>query len=452
MLFKQYRSVGLAHFSYMIADQGQATIIDPSRDIDGYLNDAKTAGFQIDQVLETHRNEDYVIGSCEVETATGAKIFHADSQWDYKYGQPAENGQEFWVGRLKLEALHTPGHTPGSMSYVLHDPDGNPWIIFSGDSLFSGDVGRVDLLGRDRLAEMASHMYDSLFNKIIPLGDGIIVCPAHGAGSVCGSEIAERTWTTVGLEKRLNPKLQVETLEEFIELHAKMLERPPYFQQMEVLNLSGAPIMGRLPQLKPLMPEAFEKSSCNSQVVDTRDQVSFAAAHVPGSTSIWEEILPGFAGWFLSYEKPVAFVCDPDDIEEITRMMVRMGFDNLDGYLNGGMVAWARAGKPLDSIDLLSAQAFCDLMKNEEYPFLLDLRGTDEIKGDGLKNGTNIHLTHLLENLESIPMDHKVIPLCTSGYRSMIAASLLKKAGWANLVVPVGGLGAWRALNCDFEL
>ena len=295
-------------------------------------------------------------------------------------------------------------------------------------------------------------MYDSLFNKIIPLGDGIIVCPAHGAGSVCGSEIAERTWTTVGLEKRLNPKLQVETLEEFIELHAKMLERPPYFQQMEVLNLSGAPIMGRLPQLKPLMPEAFEKSSCNSQVVDTRDQVSFAAAHVPGSTSIWEEILPGFAGWFLSYEKPVAFVCDPDDIEEITRMMVRMGFDNLDGYLNGGMVAWARAGKPLDSIDLLSAQAFCDLMKNEEYPFLLDLRGTDEIKGDGLKNGTNIHLTHLLENLESIPMDHKVIPLCTSGYRSMIAASLLKKAGWANLVVPVGGLGAWRALNCDFEL
>lgn len=452
MLFKQYKSAGLAHFSYMIADQGEATIIDPSRDIDGYLRDAAMAGYHIDQVLETHRNEDYVIGSCEVEAATGARIFHADGQWEYQYGQPTENGQEFWVGRMKIKAMHTPGHTPGSMSYVLHDPDGNPWIIFSGDSLFSGDVGRVDLLGEDRLEEMAGYMYDSLFNKILPLGDGIIVCPAHGAGSVCGSEIAERTWTTVGLERRLNPKLQVETLEEFIDLHGKMLERPPYFRKMEVLNLSGAPIMGRLPELRPLMPEVFEKASRNSYLVDSRDQVSFAGAHVPGSISMWEEILPSFAGWFLGYDKPVAFVCDPGDIEEITRMMVRIGFDNLAGYLNGGLVGWAGAGKPIDSIKMLSVEEFCDLMKSEEDPFVLDVRGDEEIKGEGLKHGKNIHLTELLENLDSVPKDRKVIPLCTSGYRSIIAASLLKKSGWENLVIPVGGLGAWRALKCDFEL
>ncbi len=246
--------------------------------------------------------------------------------------------------------------------------------------------------------------------------------------------------------------MQVETLEEFIDLHGKMLERPSYFRQMEVLNLTGAPIMGRLPELRPLMPEAFEKASCNSHVVDTRDQVSFAGAHVPGSISMWEEILPSFAGWFLNYEKPVAFVCDPDDIEDVTRMMVRIGFDNLAGYLNGGMVGWAGAGKPIDSIKMLSVEEFCDLMKSDENPFVLDVRGEEEISDEGLKHGKHIHLTELLENLDSVPKDRKVIPLCTSGYRSIIAASLLRKSGWENLVIPVGGLGAWRALKCDFEL
>ena len=233
-----------------------------------------------------------------------------------------------------------------------------------------------------------------------------------------------------------------------------MLERPPYFRQMEVLNLTGSLIMGRLPEMRPLilMPGAFEKSSSNSQVLDTRDQVSFAGAHVPGSISMWEDILPSFTDWFLNYEKPVAFVCDPDHIEEIARMMVRIGFDNFVGYLKGGMVGWAGAGKPIDSIKLLSVQELCDLLKREEDPFLLDIRGDDEIKGEGLKHGKNIHLIQLLENFDSVPKDRKMIPLCTSGYRSMIAASLLKRAGWENLVIPVGGLGAWQTLKCDFEL
>jgi len=452
MLFEQYRSEGLAHFSYLIGDQGQAVVIDPRRDVDAYLRDAAAGGYHIGCVLETHRNEDYVIGSCELQAATGAMIFHADGQMAYQYGVQVEDGQEWTIGRLKIRAIHTPGHTPGSMSYLFHDPDGNPWVIFTGDALFSGDVGRVDLLGEDRLTEMAGLMYESIFNKILPLGDEIIVCPAHGAGSVCGSEIAERTWTTIGLERRLNPKLQVSSKAEFIEKHGKMLERPPYFRKMEILNLEGAPILGRLPALRPLMPVAFAKAIENGQIVDTRDQTAFGAAHVPGSLSIYSEILTNFAGWFLNYETPLAFVCNQTDVDAITRGMVRIGFDRLAGYLKGGMVGWTQAGKSIGRIETLAMSDFCNLMQSDHPGFLLDVRGAEEIKDGGLKHGQRIHLTQLSAHLDSIPQEQKVLPLCTSGYRSMIAASLLRQAGWEDVAVPLGGLGAWKAFGCEVVL
>lgn len=452
MIIKQYLSKGLAHFSYMIADGGQAIVIDPRRDIDCYLQDAAAGGFHISDVLETHRNEDYVIGSVELEAATGAHLFHADGQWDYEYGEPVQEGQEWRVGRLVVRALHTPGHTPGSMSYLLHDPDGNPWVLFSGDALFSGDVGRVDLLGEARLEEMANLLFDSLFNKILPLGDGILLCPAHGAGSVCGSSIAERTWTTIGLERLHNPKLQVNSKAEFLALHAAMLKRPPYFRMMEKLNLTGAPILGRLPQLKPLMPDAFEIATQSAQVVDVREPISFSKAHVPGSLSILADALASFAGWFLNYEDPILFVCDPQGVEEIIRVMLRIGFDALSGYLGGGVVAWAKAGKPLASIQNLSVDEFCRVMQNTEMKMVLDVRGKEEIKGKGLKTAKQIELTELLHHLDEIPRDRSIYTLCPSGNRSMIAASLLRRAGWDDVGTLIGGLSAWKAYGCDFEL
>jgi len=452
MIFKRYISEGLAHYSYLIADQGQATVIDPRRDIDDYLRDAANEGCHIHHVLETHRNEDYLIGSLELEAATGAVLFHADSQWDYQYGTAVQEGQVWQTGRLKIEAIHTPGHTPGSMSYLLCDPEGNPWMIFTGDLLFSGDVGRMDLLGEDRLSEMAGLLYDSLFNKVLPLGDSIIVCPAHGMGSVCGAEISERTWTTIGLEKQHNPKLKVGSKEEFIAKHAKILERPPYFRNMERLNLEGPPVLGRLPVLRPFQPTAFAEAAKSAQVVDTRGQVSFAAAYVPDSLSIWKARLSNYAGWFLQVDQPILFVCDPADTEEIVRKMVRLVFDNLAGYLEGGIVGWTKAGKTFKSIALLTMKAFCDLMQSDTEKLLLDIRGEDELKGAGLQHGKHIHLTQMPGNLEDLPVDLPIIPLCTSGNRSMIAASILSKAGWEDVRVPVGGLGAWRASGCDFEL
>lgn len=452
MIFKRYISEGLAHYSYLIADEGQATVIDPRRDSGVYLRDAADAGCHIDHVLETHRNEDYLIGSLELEAETGAEIFHADSQWEYQYGFPVQDGQVWQTGRLKIKAIHTPGHTPGSMSYLLHDPEEIPWMIFTGDLLFSGDIGRMDLLGEDRLFEMAGLMYDSLFNKILPLGDSTIVCPAHGSGSVCGAEISERNWTTIGLEKQHNPKLKVNSKEEFVAKNAKMLDRPPYFRKMERLNLEGPPVLGRLPILRPLQPNAFAEIAETAQVVDTRDQVSFGAAFIPGSLSLAEAQLPSYAGWFLNYDQPVMFVCDPADTEDIVRKMIRLGFDQLSGYLKGGIVGWSSAGKALEAITVLSIDAFCNLMKSDTETLLLDVRGEDEFTGEGLQHGEHIKLNELSQQMAGLPDDRPIIPLCASGHRSIIAASILYKAGWKDVIVPIGGLGAWDSFGCDFEL
>ena len=452
MLFKRYESEGLAHFSYLIADQNEAVLIDPSRDIDEYLDDAYHNGYQITCVFETHRNEDYLIGSSEVMARTGAKVYHADGQWDYAYGQAVEDGQTWQVGRLRIKAIHTPGHTPGSMSYLLFDPDGHPWIVFSGDSLFSGGVGRMDLLGEDRLEEMAKAMYHTLFEVLLPLGDGVIVCPAHGAGSVCGSEIAERTWTTIGLERQLNPYLQANSEAEFIEKFAKMLERPPYFKNMEVLNLQGAPVLGNLPRLKPLSPEAFKKASTDAQLIDTRDQISFGGGFIPNSLCIRESLLANFAGWFLDSEKPILLVSDPNSSETIVRSLIRQGYDRFAGYLYSGIVSWAKAGQAVETLAVLPVPDFCNALKTEPEKIILDVRTEDEIVDGGLTHGLRIPVTHLQENLSAIPKNKPLFIVCPSGNRSILAASLLKNAGWTDLKVLAGGLTAYDAFGCDYEL
>jgi hydroxyacylglutathione hydrolase len=299
---------------------------------------------------------------------------------------------------------------------------------------------------------MASLLYDSIFNKILPLGESIILSPAHGAGSVCGSKISERTWTTIGLEKQFNPLCQVKSEGDFIDLHARMLDRPPYFRKMEVLNLAGPPLIGRLPHLTPLSPQHFGEMIPTAQVVDSRDQVSFGGGHIPGSLSMWDAVLSGFAGWFLDYDNPILFVCDPEITEDIVRKMLRMGFDNLAGYLRGGMVSWVVSNQPIERISLVTAEQLCESMKKGEDQFLLDIRAEDEFAGQGLKNAEHIHLTQLLDNLDLVPKNKPVIPLCRSGNRSMLAASILKQQGWRDVKLLTGGLSAWRVNKCDFDL
>ena len=459
MILERLASTGLAHYSYLIGDRNQALVIDPRRDVDDYIKMATGAGMRIAYVLETHRNEDYFVGSMELAARTGAQVWHADGQWDYQYGLPVTAGQRWKVGRLEIEALATPGHTPGSVSYLLHDPDGIAWMLFCGDALFAGDVGRIDLLGRDLAAENAGLLYESLFSRILPLGDEVILCPAHGSGSVCGESIAERLWTTLGLEKKHNARLQARSKEQFV---ASLLEsqpdRPPYFRRMEKVNLEGRPVLGSLPSPSPLDARSFfalfEKQ--NAQVLDTRQELAYASAHVPGSQSIWLDGLASFAGWFLSYDRPILLVGEGNYVENMAVILLRLGYDNIAGFLAGGMLSWHMAGLESAAIRTLTVQDLCRLLDEGEDEgkkiWILDVRSEGERQRDGrIEGAQHIHITTIAENMDKVPKDREVYIFCGSGMRSMIAASFLKARGWKRLAVILGGMSGWRSRKCPIH-
>lgn len=448
-ILERIESQGLAHYSYLIGDRNKAAVIDPRRDADKYVELASREGMTITDVFETHRNEDYVIGSMELESKTGADIWRAEEELDYGYGKLAEEGRTWKIGRLKLEAIHTPGHTLGSRSYILYDPDGEPWVVFTGDALFAGDVGRIDFYGEDRLEEMVGKLYDSIFNKILPLGDGVIVCPAHGAGSVCGESIAERKWTTVGIERDRNPKLQVDTQQEFAEKAATMREYPPYFAKMEQLNQDGAPLLHDATPVKFMTPAEFAEKAKDAVILDTRKELGFGAAHIPGAISIWLGGVPNFAGWFLPYDKPILLVDESGDPSTAVTYLERMGYDNIEGRLSGGMLAWHMSGRESSSVDTISVHELCGILDSGKDLWILDVRSDGELEEDGeIEDAHHIHITHIMENLEEIPKDENVYIFCGSGLRSMIAASLLKREGWKDLSVILGGLAGWSSTTC----
>ena len=448
MIFERIESKGLAHYSYLIGHQGEAAVIDPRRDCQVYVERAYQHGYRIKYILESHRNEDYVVGSVELARRTGAEIWHADSQLRYRYGEVVEDGQTWRVGRLEIRAIHSPGHTPGSMSYLVRDPQGEPWMVFTGDALFAGDVGRVDLLGMDRAEEMAGMLYETISERLLPLGDGVLVCPAHGAGSVCGTAIAERMWTTIGLERRLNPKLQSTNEAQFVANVAKELERPPYFRRMEKYNVEGAPALNLDSPPVPLGAKQFASEAEESIVVDTRNELGFASAHVPGSLFIWLEGLPGFAGWFLPYDRPLLLVSEGENPVQAARYLARLGFDDVAGYLSGGMLTWHTAGLESHSIRTVTVQQLCTLLDEGQETSILDVRSEEELETARIPGAQHIHLTQLPEHLDEVPQDRIVYIFCGSGMRSTIAASLLQGAGVRNLVVVLGGLAGWNSVTC----
>jgi hydroxyacylglutathione hydrolase len=338
------------------------------------------------------------------------------------------------------------------MSYLLHDHAGAAWMIFTGDTLFAGDVGRVDLPGVEMMKEMAGLLYDSLFEKILPLGDDIIVCPAHGAGSVCGAAIAERVWTTIGIERKHNTKLQYTNRDEFIKNIAQELERPPYFRQMEKLNVEGAPFLGALPQPPALSPLLFEEKMHGAVVLDTRMELGFSAAHVPGALSIWLNGLSSFAGWFLSYDKPLLLVNETNNPEQVVRYLIRLGYDNLAGYLSDGMLSWHTAGNKSESIHTITVQDLCHKLDDQQEPWILDVRSSAEVMNQGgIPDAHHIHVTQIRDQLHDIPQDRTIHVFCGSGLRSMIAASLLQQHGWHDLIVILGGLAVWSSITCSLE-
>lgn len=451
MLLERIESPGLAHYSYLVGDGVEAVVIDPRRDVEVYVERAAREGLRITHILETHRHEDFVVGSVELAARTGATIWHADAQWDYHYGQPVTDGQRWSVGRLVLEAIHTPGHTPGHMSYLLRDPGGAPWVVFTGDALFAGDVGRVDFLGPERLEEMAGRLYDSLFGRLLPLGDGVIACPAHGAGSICAAAIAERTWTTIGLERRHNPRLQHTGRAAFVAQVARELEKAPYLRRPEAWNLQGAPLLGTLPTPPPLPPPVFEHRARDAIVLDLRSELAFSAAHIPGAISIWLDRLPNFAGWFLPLDTPILLVGEVADIAPAVRYLVRLGYDDVSGYLAGGMLAWHMTGRESQSLPVVTVQQLCHRLDAQEDVWILDVRSDGEVATTPIPEAQHIHLTQLPRRMGEVPTDRPVYVFCGSDLRATIAASLLQRQGWANLTVVLGGLAGWSSITCSLE-
>ncbi|MBD3230584.1 MAG: MBL fold metallo-hydrolase [Candidatus Lokiarchaeota archaeon] len=443
------RSEGLAHISYLLISENQACVIDPRRDAKIYIKKAYENDADIKYVFETHRNEDYIIGSLELVDIMDLDIYHGPGL-EWEYGKTLKDGQVFHLGGLRLEVLLTPGHTDESVSYAVYDTitdtGDDAVLVFTGDALFVGDVGRTDMYGREEDRRMAENLYNSLFNKILPLGDQAIVCPAHGAGSVCGGNISEREDTTIGLERKHNKPLQIKDKEEFIKYkineHHYFL---PYFKKMEEYNLKGAPLLKDVPRFKPMNPKEFMEKIDEAVILDTRNPDSFGAAHIKDSYNIWLEGLASFAGWFLPYDKPLLLVVKNfNNLNEAHKRLLRIGYDNLAGYLIGGITSWYSNNFPIESNGLLTARDLKDRMDQDINTFILDVRSIDERKEGYIEGSKHIYVGELEKQINQVPKDTPIATLCGNGSRASLGTSILKRGGFQEVYTVLGSMKAWK--------
>lgn len=451
MFLETVRSEGLAHLSYVLGHGGKAAVIDPRRDSQIYVDIAYGKGAAITHIFETHRNEDYVIGSLDLARRTGAEIFHSHAT-DFDYGHPVREGDTFEIGKILLRVLETPGHTFDSISLALVDQSfaEEPIAVFTGDALFIGDVGRTDFFP-DRKEEVAGLLYDSIFHKLLPLGDDVILHPAHGAGSVCGAGMADREFSTLGYERRHNPVVQKTERKDFI--RHKISEhhyQPPYFKQMEKFNREGAPSLVELPKPRPMGAAEFEeRMKTGMLVLDTRSADAFAGSFIPGSLAIPLEMIPSFAGYFIPYGKKIGLItAGYDDVDPAVRFLIRLGYDDIVGYLEQGLHAWQVSGRLYDRIPAVHIAELVRRIQDHEEFTLLDVRRIDEFEKGRLPNAVHIYLGDLPARLDEIPKERPITTVCGSGQRAIIAASILKQNNFEAVEDSLGSMAACEAIGC----
>ncbi len=452
MFLETVHSEGLAHLSYIFGDKSKAAVIDPRRDCDVYVDIASRHDARITHIFETHRNEDYLIGSKELAHQTGAEIHHG-RHIPFQYGNPVFEGDSFILGDILLRILETPGHTYESISIVLTDKGFStqePIAVFTGDTLFIGDVGRTDFFP-DKPKEVAGLLYDSIFQKILSLGEQVILYPAHGAGSVCGTGMASREFSTIGYERRHNPVLQ-KTRNEFIKYKVNEHHyKPPYFSTMHRLNLEGPPLLKSLPNPKPRNVDEFDQAMHEEMIVlDVRSPEAFTGAYIPGSIAIPLEMISSFAGWFLPYDKPIGLVVDQyEQVETAVRYLIRLGYDNISDYLMQGVYKWEISGRKYDRIPTIYAGEVMRRINTKETFTLLDVRSKGEFERGHLPNAINIYVGELPNSLDKIPKNHHPLTVfCSTGKRATIAASLLKKNGFEEVEDWLGSMTACSAISC----
>jgi hydroxyacylglutathione hydrolase len=448
MLLQPFKSEGIAHLSYLVGSEHSAAVIDPRRDCQEYIERARQEGMRITHIFETHRNEDYTIGSLELAQTTGAEIHHGHAL-PFRYGNKTRDGDRFRIGNMAISVIETPGHTYESICLALADHEGeDPVAVFTGDTLFVQDVGRIDFYGPQEAPSMAGALYDSIFERLLPLGDEVLIFPAHGAGSVCAAGISDRETSTLGLERKRNPVLWNIERDDFIRY--KVAENhylAPYFKQMEVFNLQGPAILGGVPKPPALGPGAFAKAmEGEAMVIDARMPAAYGGAHIPGSYSIWLDGVPNFAGWVLPYDKPILLVTESlADVEQAVRFLIRIGYDNIAGFLRGGAQEWFDAGRPVEHLELLTAHQLHDRLSGKDGTLVLDVRRENEWLEGHIAGAQHIYVGHLEEQIAEVPDDRPVATICATGRRASLAASILLRAGRKKVANVIGSMSAWNA-------
>lgn len=449
MLLKIITSKGLAHHSYLVGDKGEAAVIDPSRDVDRYLEAAAEAGCRITRVFETHRNEDYISGACELAARTGAEVWRGSSP-DFRvpYAQTISDGQRFEFGQVRLTAIGTPGHTDDSISLVLaHLETGDaPIGVFTGDALFIGDVGRTDFYP-ERAEEVAGLLFDSLHRKLLPLGDQTIIYPAHGAGSVCGSGMAAREFSTIGYERANSPVLKLDRAQFIAKKTSEHHYVPPYFKRMEAANAGHQPGLDRLPDLQPMSVQAVDRAVHSGvQLLDLRSDQAIAGASVRQAISIPLDMLASFGGWFLNYDSPIVLLLDPaDDREDAMRTLVRIGYDRIEGFLAGGLEVWATSAHPVESIPGIDVHELRRRLAAPRPPLLLDVRALDEFESGHIEPSEHRYVGEIEGAALLWPSEQPVVTFCGSGRRALVAAAALRRLGREDVSVCWGSMKAWKA-------
>jgi hydroxyacylglutathione hydrolase len=457
VFFEQFYLGCLAHASYMLASEGEAVVVDPQRDVDIYLKAAEEQQVKIRHIFETHLHADFVSGHNELAARTGAAIYIGASAGAAFPHVAVNDGFELRVGKARISVLETPGHTRESICLVITDEDKSPkpWAVLTGDTLFLGDVGRPDLSKTHTPQQLAGLLYDSLHNKLLRLSDDVLVYPAHGAGSLCGRNMRAERSSTMGTERLTNYALQIKNKNEFIrQLTENLPARPEYFLQDAEINRAGASPLSDLAALAPVSATDL-KALLDDGVIalDVRPCEQFAVAHVPGSINI---ALSGqFASWAGTVlglsARPVLIAESPEQLAEARLRLARVGIEDARGYLKDGIAGWKQAGFALAETPQISVQALQQRLQADQSR-VLDVRREPEWQAGHIEEATWWPLDNFKVAAPEIDRDEPVAVHCKSGYRSMIACSLLQRAGFRNVTNVVGGFDAWQQAGLPVEV
>lgn len=460
MLLERFADPELAQYSYAVADEsaGVMAVVDPRRDVEAYLAFAAARGLAIEAVLETHIHADYASGARELGERAGAPVYASahDRGEDYQVAFPHRDladGETVELGALRLRALHTPGHTPEHLCFLVFDTARSaevPMLLLSGDFLLVGSLGRPDLLGEAAKRRLAEALHDSVHRVLAELPDGLEVHPAHGAGSMCGSGMSGRATSTLGYERVANPYLdRALGREAFVErILGSAPPFPAYYRRMKELNAAGPPLLADRPPPPALPPRRFcRRLEGDAVAVDLRDQLAYGGGHLPGSFGLGADgDLTAWAAWVVPYETPILLVAEhPGQVGDAVRRLARVGLDRVEGWLEGGITAWREAALPLlETAQRTPRQLHTHLAAGDPI-HVLDVRSDEESQAGHVAGAVHVMAGELAERLDEVPDDGRpVAVVCASGYRSTVAASVLERAGRSDLINVTGGMSAWR--------